>query len=282
LVAIWHSPTLAEHHLNLFEYGGVRGRVAFLLLAPTFAIVELLALMAATDVVVLSRYTGGLLLRLYPVRALTQKTVVVAGAADARRFRPSADPHTLKKRLGYRADVPLLLAVRRLVHRTGVARLVSVGEAIRGAGIRAKIVIAGRGPLRSSIEREISSRGLSSHVQLVGFIADSELPNWYAAADATLVPSERLECFGLPAIESLLSGTPCLATPCGALPEVLREYPEFVSESNSTESFARLVVEFLRSEKRYDREQLSRQAALRYSFDALGRSLSVITGDTCL
>jgi len=63
---------------------------------------------------------------------------------------------------------------------------------------------------------DISDRRIALH----GWVPHDRLDDWYAAADAVVMPS-RWEGFGLVAIEAMRNGTPVLASDRGALPEVL-------------------------------------------------------------
>ena len=85
----------------------------------------------------------------------------------------------------------------------------------------ALVLIAGDGPLRGELERQITSFGLADTVRLLGFVPDAELPRAYRAADLTVVPTVALEGFGLIVVESLAAGTPCFVTPVGGLPEAV-------------------------------------------------------------
>jgi len=61
----------------------------------------------------------------------------------------------------------------------------------------------------------------SSDVEFVGEIGESEKPEFFAGAAATLFPIDWPEPFGLVMIESLASGTPVVALRNGSVPEVL-------------------------------------------------------------
>ena len=51
--------------------------------------------------------------------------------------------------------------------------------------------------------------GVSDRTYYIDGASDEELASWYRGAEATIVPS-KLEGFGLPALESLSSGTPVI------------------------------------------------------------------------
>lgn len=75
-------------------------------------------------------------------------------------------------------------------------------------------------------------------VVFLGKIPNSELPDYYQAADAYLFPTLWHEGFGLSLIEALHCGCYCIASALGGVPEVLQhgklgrliENPHFISE----------------------------------------------------
>lgn len=71
----------------------------------------------------------------------------------------------------------------------------------------------------------VSKREVVGHqdrVNFLGWCAKEKLKILYAEADLTIMPS-RWEGFGLVALESLLSGTPVLASSVGDLPEIIHD-----------------------------------------------------------
>jgi glycosyltransferase involved in cell wall biosynthesis len=73
----------------------------------------------------------------------------------------------------------------------------------------AYLVIAGDGPERAGIEREITALGIGASVRLLGFVNTSRLPGYYKAADILVLPSRYDPCpFVVP--ESMFSGTPVI------------------------------------------------------------------------
>src|SRR3989442_11695926 len=75
-----------------------------------------------------------------------------------------------------------------------------------------------RSPL---LETLTISLALSEHVRFLGFVPERDLPAYYGAADAFVLPTRELEGFGLVTVEALACGTPVLGTPIGATPEIL-------------------------------------------------------------
>jgi glycosyltransferase involved in cell wall biosynthesis len=84
----------------------------------------------------------------------------------------------------------------------------------------ADLLIAGDGEEAPSLHRQAA--GLS-HVRFLGRVHPSALPQLYARAVATIVPSVGYETFGMITLESFAQHTPVLVRDLGGLPEVVRE-----------------------------------------------------------
>lgn len=149
---------------------------------------------------------------------------VVHPGVDLETFAPR-DQLAARTALGVRPDAHVLLFVGRIqplkapdVLLRAAARMVEDDPATRE---RLLVVVCG-GPSGSGLEHPT---GLVELAQQLG-IADlvrfepptdrARLAEWYAAADATVVPSYS-ESFGLVAIESQACGTPVVAASVGGL-----------------------------------------------------------------
>ena len=69
------------------------------------------------------------------------------------------------------------------------------------------------------LENLIQHLGIKKRVRFLGFIEEENLPKLYKGAHATLFAS-LMEGFGLPAIESMASGTPVLTSSSSSLQEI--------------------------------------------------------------
>jgi len=140
---------------------------------------------------------------------------------DTDRFEFEGHPRDRRAEIDLPADRPVVLTVRRLVARMGIENLIRSISSVREHYPNILLVIGGKGYLRPELESAVHSEGLEDNVEFVGFIPESDLHRYYAAADLFAMPTEHLEGFGLSTIESLSCGTPVVATPVGANPEVV-------------------------------------------------------------
>ncbi len=118
-----------------------------------------------------------------------------------------------------RGDEVLLVMCSRLSveKRPGVA--LDALEALLRRGHRARLVVAGDGPLRGRMEQRARERGLP--VAFLGHVADRALlGGLQASADVCLAPGPA-ETFGLAALEAMACGTPVVVSASSALPEVI-------------------------------------------------------------
>ena len=201
-----------------------------------------------SDVVTsLSDFTRRELARLHGP-GIAARVTVVPGWVDLERFRVAENRAALKQELGWPSDSPVLFTLRRLVPRMGLDRLVRAVRIVRDRGLALRLVIGGAGPLRSQLLELIAALGLDDSVELIGHVPGPALPKMYAACDAFVLPTAALECFGLIAIEALACGRPVLATPVGAIPEVLSNFePAWLARSNDEPAIADLLAAFLES-----------------------------------
>ena len=82
-----------------------------------------------------------------------------------------------------------------------------------------------------------------------GRVPETRLPEHYGACDAFVLPTARLECFGLILLEALACGRPTLATPVGAIPEIVRRFePDWLASGPSPKEIAALIGRYLRGE----------------------------------
>jgi glycosyltransferase involved in cell wall biosynthesis len=200
---------------------------------------------------------------------------VIPGGVDIARFRPTQSRAEARQELGWPTGRPILLTVRRLVARMGLDHLVAAMDAVRRRHPDALLLIAGRGPMIDQLRDQVTELNLLDNVRLLGFFPDEQLPTAMRAADITVVPSTALEGFGLTVVESLAAGTPCLVSPIGGLPEVVRDLdPSLVFVSATAAEMADRILTALSGKMPLPTdERCAEFAAKRYDWDIVSRQV---------
>jgi glycosyltransferase involved in cell wall biosynthesis len=219
-----------------------------------------------------------------------EKVNVIQNGCELSRFSPVYRPPTgMKAALGFAAEDPVLLVVARLHEQKGHRVLLDALTAILERVPNAKLVCAGDGPLRSTLESQITSLGLTNSVRMVGH--QLNVADWLALADVVVLPS-FYEGLPLVAIEAMAAGKPVVATAVDGTPEVVidGETGLLIPPGNSRElalAICRLLLDpllrrtlsvagydYVRKNFTHERQvQLTEQLYLRAWKAATGRSL---------
>jgi len=110
-----------------------------------------------------------------------------------------------------------------------------------------RVLIGGDGPLKKAIATCLQEGALSDRVDLPGWLSHDDLPRYLNQLRLLVLPSYTE---GLPNImlEAMACGTPVLATPVGAIPDVIIDGKTgFIMENNSPECIAENVTRALSS-----------------------------------
>jgi N-acetylglucosaminyldiphosphoundecaprenol N-acetyl-beta-D-mannosaminyltransferase len=240
LVTVFHaSPAREARYLASRRPGTVEG-VAARALAPLLASLERLALRRSARVLVLSEYSRSLAIAGRPW--LEPKISLVSGGVDAEEFSPGDGVLAARARLGLDPAGPLLFAARRLEPRMGLDVLLQALTRLPSA----QLAVAGAGRIESQLTDLARELGVSNRVSFLGRISEESLRDWYRAADVVVMPTAAYEGFGLATVEALASGTPVVATPVGANPELLRPLDErLVADGADADSLAAALARVL-------------------------------------
>ncbi|WP_327322211.1 glycosyltransferase [Streptomyces sp. NBC_01210] len=152
------------------------------------------------------------------VRIGARNVVRAPLGVDLLRCRPGRRSTVLRAKYAAGAEVLLLLCSRLSVEKRPGMALDALAE-LRKRGVRAALVVAGDGPLRTALARRARAERLPA--VFLGHVGDREtVSDLQAAADLCLAPGPA-ETFGLSALEALACGTPVVASASSALPEVI-------------------------------------------------------------
>lgn len=178
-----------------------------------------------------------------------------------------------RRRLRIPLSDRVFLWVGRLVSVKRLSLLVEAFGQVRQSEPAAKLILAGEGPLLGETRRAVEEAGLADSVSFPGAIPQAELPDWYRAADATVLSSASE---GLPNVfrESLACGTPFVSTDVGSVSEIAAPDYSLLACSGDAESLARAMREILNV-----RFQLAaQQYTARSWIDCAGEMTDLLTG----
>jgi len=142
---------------------------------------------------------------------------------------------------------PLIGYIGRLSGEKGVQHFAEALPAILGDREDLRVLIGGDGQLKDSIVATLQEERLTDRVDLPGWIPHDDLPAYLNQLRLLVLPSYTE---GLPNImlEAMACGTPVLATPVGAIPDVIIDGKTgFIMENNSPECIAENVARALAS-----------------------------------
>ena len=147
-----------------------------------------------------------------------QKLDVVANGVDLDAFAAPDDGTSFRATLA-EPDEKLIFFAGRLEYEKGVQTVVDALPRVLKK-VPARFLIAGTGTHERRLRQHVRAAGLQDRVEFLGFVPDEELRRYYAAADLGVVPS-LYEPFGMVALETMASGTPCIAADTGGLRELV-------------------------------------------------------------
>lgn len=124
----------------------------------------------------------------------------------------------IRRELGLPPGRPLAVAVGALVGHKDHATLVAAAAELREGAPTLHWAIAGEGPLRGDLERQIAALSLADRVHLLGHQAE---PLRLIASADVFVMSSKEEGLGTSVLDAMALDVPIAATEAGGIPEML-------------------------------------------------------------
>jgi glycosyltransferase involved in cell wall biosynthesis len=232
LVYMFHSPWAAEYETRRaaadLPTSGLKFRFSRAFRKKT----EAKVLRRSQSVITLSKYMAEVLKEHHGFRPATMH--VIPGGVDLERFSPAANRAQVRRRLGIPTNRVILLVVRSLIPRMGLAEMIEAFETVSQDPSNPLLLIGGRGPMLDALQQKAAGLIRSGHVRFLDFIPNEELHYYYQAADLCVMPSRELEGFGLVTLEAMACGTPVLGTRHGGTVEILEQFdPGFLVEADT-------------------------------------------------
>jgi alpha-1,6-mannosyltransferase len=201
-------------------------------------------------------------------------TVTVPLGVDLQTFHPRRHSAVVRQRWASPQQILLVHCGRLSVEKRADRSIDAIG-ALCHAGVDARLLVVGEGPMRAKLERQAARLP----IDFTGFISDRHtVAGLLASADVTLAPGPH-ETFGLAALESLACGTPAVVSRTSALTEIITPDSGALAD-NDPSAFARAISAVV-SRPEHDRRSCARRRAEGFTWQraAAGMLASLETPD---
>lgn len=202
------------------------------------------------------------------------KVHVLPSAVDRSVFCPGSR-EAARRRLGIPPSAQVLVWVGRMVPVKELDALIDAVRALDGRIPDVRLYLVGDGPLRRSLEAKAAATG-AGKVIFTGRVAHRDLPDYYRAANVTVLPSAWE---GMPnaLLESHACGTPFVASAVGAIPQLAQPHQDEVVAPGDSHGFADAIARCL-SRTGEDRAPVASRAA---GWEEMADAISELLAATC-
>jgi glycosyltransferase involved in cell wall biosynthesis len=187
-----------------------------------------------------------------------ERIVPLRNGVDLQRFQPT-DRQAARTKLGIDGFTIISVGLLdpRKAHDLTIGALPLMPDA--------KLLIAGTGPERKNLEAQAERLGVSGRVTFLGAVAQTDLKDYYNAADAMVLASSR-EGWANVLLESMACGTPVVASNVWGTPEVVAAPEAGVLMKERTSQGIADAMRSLR--EHYPDHAATRRYAENFSWDA--------------
>jgi glycosyltransferase involved in cell wall biosynthesis len=156
----------------------------------------------------------------------------------------------LRAKLGFGAgDVALIFSGKLIPKKQPLLIFDAIERLSAENKQRIHLIVMGDGELRAAVERK-GRKVLGARFHQAGFVNQSEMGQWYAAADCLVLPSKKGagETWGLVVNEALQFGLPAVVSDgVGCYPDLVGPATGRVFQSGSADDLVRALTETMSS-----------------------------------
>jgi glycosyltransferase involved in cell wall biosynthesis len=183
------------------------------------------------------------------------KVQVIPLAINRSVFSPSNNTPYARKVLSeiYQVKKNFFLCVGRIADHKNQRLLCKAFIRLQLLGIK-NIELVFIGKYQNCLEQQYKKKQLleefveiNEHMRFIGPISEEHLAYFYQSAECMVFPSMH-EGFGLPPLEAMSSGCPCIVSNVTSIPEVCKDGALYFN-SNDVDDLVRVVIDFLQHPK---------------------------------
>lgn len=176
------------------------------------------------------------------------KCVLIENAIDHEQFSRQRSINQAKHEdFGIPESTLLIGSIGRLSAEKGFDLLIDAVASLIHDGVDLKLVIAGEGPEKESLERQIKNLNMEEHIKLLGFCSNTR--SFYESLDIFVLSSHRE---GLPnvVLEAMAMGTPVVATNVDGVPKIITDgHDGLLTQSINATALSLLIRNVIKDRK---------------------------------
>ena len=177
--------------------------------------------------------------------------------------------YSMLESLGLDPTRPLVLFAAKLQSRKRPADVVMAMDQLE---LSANLVMIGDGPLRKKMEEMSAGR---PWMRTLGFVNQSEIAQWYGAADMFVLPSDR-EPWGLAVNEAMAAGAvPLVSDAVGCAPDLVTRDVGWVYATGAIGALAGAITEGCQPGILVERRAAAQRRSAEYGLAATARGIEM-------
>jgi glycosyltransferase involved in cell wall biosynthesis len=166
----------------------------------------------------------------------------ISNGFDEKKVYPQSKTGCREK-LGLDRKIKIMFSLGTLSEVKGHKYLIRAMKEIARERNNVLCLIAGSGPLKEKLQKEIDDAHMTDHIKLMGFVTNEQVGLLMNACDIFVLPSLS-ESFGIVQIEALACGKPVVATRNGGSEEIIisDEYGYLVEPRNGIQLAEKIAL----------------------------------------
>lgn len=154
---------------------------------------------------------------------------LLAWGADPDIFKPLTQRCHVRNKYGWLPDEIIITTLGRFVYKKGFDRLISIVPELLNENVSMRVAIGGSGPIEEELKEQATRTGVQDVVSFSGQIPWQDVPEFLAASDIFVLPSQRDpggNLDGLPTVllEAMSCALPCVASNIGGVNLVINHH----------------------------------------------------------
>ncbi len=198
-----------------------------------------------------------------------RKVEVIPTGVDSDIFNPDVDGSLVRRRHGLEGK-RVILVLGRIAWEKNMDLVLQGFALLSKKDLKAVLLVVGEGPAKEHYMQVAKDLGIFEKTVFTGFVADSELPQYYAACDAFTIAS-KFETQGLVVLEAMASGKPVAGIDFRAVAEIVHDRENGFLFKESPEDWVAAVERALDADERVKRS--ARKRAEQFSIEEATKRL---------